>query len=76
MMLLCLYTLSVVSHLPQALAFIHTHCVFVFDVLWQLQEFEVQSTPINFEYIREKIVSFIVSQIIDQKDEFYCADTP
>jgi hypothetical protein len=43
-------------------------------LLWQLQEFEVLTTPINIEYIREKIALFIVSQIIDQKGEFHCAN--
>jgi hypothetical protein len=66
MMLLCLYTLSIVSHPSQALAFIHT----------QLQEFEVLVTPINMECIREKIALFIVLQIIDQKSEFHCANIP
>jgi len=65
----------VVSHLPQALAFIHTHCVFVFDVLWQLQEFEVQSTPINFADIREKLALFIMSQILDETGKFHCSHT-
>ena len=39
-----------------------------------LQEFEVLTTPINLEDIREKIAMFIVSQIIDKKGEFYCAN--
>jgi hypothetical protein len=36
-----------------------------------LQEFEVLTTPINIEDIREKISMFIVSQIIDQKNKFH-----
>jgi hypothetical protein len=32
-------------------------------------DFDVQPTPINFEDIREKLTSFIVSQIIDEKDK-------
>ena len=39
-----------------------------------LQEFEVLTTPISLEGIREKITMFIVSQIIDKKGEFYCAN--
>jgi len=38
-----------------------------------LQEFEVLTTRINLEDIREKIAMFIVSQIIDQKGEFHKA---
>jgi hypothetical protein len=34
-------------------------------LLWQLQEYEVLTTPINMEYIREKIALFIVSQIVE-----------
>jgi hypothetical protein len=37
-----------------------------------LQEFEVLTTRINLEDIREKIAMFI-SQIIDQKGEFHKA---
>ena len=37
-----------------------------------LQKFEVLTTPINLSVIREKIVMFIVLQIIDQKGEFRC----
>jgi hypothetical protein len=36
-----------------------------------LQEFEVLTTLINLEDIREKIAMFIVSQIIDQKNKFH-----
>ena len=36
-----------------------------------LQEFEVLTTRINLEDIREKIAMFIVSQIFDQKGEFH-----
>ena len=39
-----------------------------------LQEFEVLTTRIKLEDIREKIAMFIVSQIIDKKGEFYCAN--
>jgi hypothetical protein len=45
-------------------------------LLWQLQEFEVLPAQINMEYIRDKIVLFIVSQVIDQKGEFHCANIP
>ena len=38
-----------------------------------LQEFEVLTTRINLEDIRETIAMFIVSQIIDQKGEFHKA---
>ena len=38
-----------------------------------LQEFEVLTTRIKLEDIREKIAMFIVSQIIDQKGEFHKA---
>ena len=38
-----------------------------------LHEFEVLTTRINLEDIREKIAMFIVSQIIDQKGEFHKA---
>jgi hypothetical protein len=37
-----------------------------------LQEFEVLTTPINLEDIREKVAMFIMSQIIDQKGKFHC----
>ena len=37
------------------------------------QKFEVLTTRINLEDIREKIAMFIVSQIIDQKGEFHKA---
>jgi hypothetical protein len=63
--------------MPLALAFSHTHWVFMFtDVaLWQLQDYETITSEINLPGLRDEIARFIMEQIINEEGDIHAGDS-